>query len=184
MAEVLCTKILLVPYMHKQVVEWGGKIFHKENFQEIFRGVENFSFPLFSEFWCFPSGFWCQNSYEGGKSAQNSKWGVENHHKDNPSNRGGKNFGNFLGGGKNFFPFHVLVACPCMFTTQGGKIYRPRPKAEVCKFLSPRVVKSIDDRADIRQCYSHVSHYMKSKKKSWNWSCHVSMIHLKSIYAP
>ena len=89
--------------MHKQVVEWGGKIFHKENFQEIFRGVENFSFPLFSEFWCFPSGFWCQNSYEGGKSAQNSKWGVENHHKDNPSNRGGKNFGNFLGGGKIFF---------------------------------------------------------------------------------
>ena len=37
-------------YMHKQVVEWGGTIFHKENFQEIFRGVENFSFPLFSEF--------------------------------------------------------------------------------------------------------------------------------------
>ena len=33
------------------------------------------------------------------------------------------------------------------FTTQGGKIYRPRPKAEVCKF-SPRGVKSIDDRAD------------------------------------
>ena len=89
--------------MHKQVVERGGEIFHKENFQEIFRGVENFSFPLFSEFWCFPSGFWCQNSYEGGKSAQNSKWGVENHHKDNPSNRGGKNFGNFLGGGKFFF---------------------------------------------------------------------------------
>ena len=89
--------------MHKQVVELGGKIFHKENFQEIFRGVENFSFPLFSEFWCFPSGFWCQNSYEGGKSAQNSKWGVENHHKDNPSNRGGKIFGNFLGGGKIFF---------------------------------------------------------------------------------
>ena len=89
--------------MHKQVVEWGGTIFHKENFQEIFRGVENFSFPLFSEFWCFPCGFWCQNSYEGGKSAQNSKWGVENHHKDNPSKRGGKNFGNFLGGGKIFF---------------------------------------------------------------------------------
>ena len=75
--------------MDKQVVEWGGKIFHKENFQEIFRGVENFSFPLFSEFWCFPCGFWCQNSNEGGKSAQNLKWGVENHHKDNPSNRGG-----------------------------------------------------------------------------------------------
>ena len=37
-------------YMHKQVVEWGGTIFHKENFQEIFRGGENFSFPLFSEF--------------------------------------------------------------------------------------------------------------------------------------
>ena len=37
-------------YMDKQVVELGGKIFHKENFQEIFRGVENFSFPLFSEF--------------------------------------------------------------------------------------------------------------------------------------
>ena len=47
------------------------------------------------------------------------------------------------------------------FTTQGGKIYRPRPKAEVCKLLPPRVVKSIDDRADVRQCYSHVSHYMK-----------------------
>ena len=50
------------------------------------------------------------------------------------------------------------------FTTQGGKIYRPRPKAEVCKFFSPRGVKSIDDRADIRQCYSHVRHYMKSHK--------------------
>ena len=39
-------------------------------------------------------------------------------------------------------------------------IYRPRPKAEVCKFLPPRVVKSIDDRADVRQCYSHMRHYM------------------------
>ena len=32
------------------------------------------------------------------------------------------------------------------FTTQGGKIYRPRPKAEVSKFVPPRDVKSIDDR--------------------------------------
>ena len=48
------------------------------------------------------------------------------------------------------------------FTTQGGKMYRPRPKAEVCTFLSPRVVKSIDDQADIRQCYSHVRYYMKN----------------------
>ena len=43
-------RLLFDAYMHKQVVELGGKIFHKENFQEIFRGVENFSFPLFSEF--------------------------------------------------------------------------------------------------------------------------------------
>ena len=50
------------------------------------------------------------------------------------------------------------------FTTQGRKIYRPRPKAEVCKFFSPRGVKSIDDRADIRQCYSHVRYYLKNNK--------------------
>ena len=50
------------------------------------------------------------------------------------------------------------------FTTQGGKIYRPRPKAEVCKFLPPRVVKSIDDRADICQCYSHLRYYMKKSQ--------------------
>ena len=53
------------------------------------------------------------------------------------------------------------------FTTQGGKIYRPRPKAEVCKFLSPRGVKSIDDRADVRQCYSHMWHYMKESQAKW-----------------
>ena len=47
------------------------------------------------------------------------------------------------------------------FTPQGRKIYRPRPKAEVCKFLLPRGVKSIDDRADVRQCYSHMKYYMK-----------------------
>ena len=38
-------------YIHGQAGgRMGGKNFHKENFQEIFRGVENFSFPLFSEF--------------------------------------------------------------------------------------------------------------------------------------
>ena len=50
------------------------------------------------------------------------------------------------------------------FTSQGEKIYRPRPKAEVCKF-SPRDVKSIDDRADVRQCYSHVRYYMNENDK-------------------
>ena len=54
-----------MPYVDKHVAKGGGIIFHKENFQEIFMGVENFSFLIFSEFWCFPSGFWCQNSYEG-----------------------------------------------------------------------------------------------------------------------
>ena len=44
---------------------------------------------------------------------------------------------------------------------KGEEIYRPRPEAEVCKFVPPRDVKSIDDRADVRQCYSHVEYYMK-----------------------
>ena len=63
------------------------------------------------------------------------------------------------------------------FTTQGGKIYRPRPKAEVCKFLPPRVVKSIDDRADVRQCYSHVRHYMKESQ-----GLHWTLIENLAIY--
>ena len=125
-------------YMHKQVVEWGGKIFHKENFQEIFRGVENFSFPLFSEFWCFPSGFWCQNSYEGGKSAQNSKWGVENHHKDNPSKRGGKNFGNFLGGGKIFFLSMSLWLFHVCLWLYGRRCYHFRYQTENSSNSFPR----------------------------------------------
>ena len=33
----------------------------------------------------------------------------------------------------------------------GEEIYRPRPPASVCKFLSPWGVKSIDDLASIRQ---------------------------------
>ena len=48
------------------------------------------------------------------------------------------------------------------FTPQGRKIYRPRPEAEVCKFLLPRGVKSIDDRADVCQCYSLMRHYVKN----------------------
>ena len=63
------------------------------------------------------------------------------------------------------------------FTSQGGKIYRPRPKAEVCKFLPPRVVKSIDDRADVRQCYSHVRHYMKESQ-----GLHWTLIENLAIY--
>ena len=40
----------------------------------------------------------------GGKSPQGQ-----------PLKPGGKNFWEFFrGGGKNFFPFHVLVACACM----------------------------------------------------------------------
>ena len=54
---------------------------------------------------------------------------------------------------------------------KGKEIYRPRPEAEVCKFLDLRGVKSIDDWADIRQCYSHMRHYMK---KSWANDLHRS----------
>ena len=33
------------------------------------------------------------------------------------SGGGGGEFWGFFWGGKNFFPFHVLVACPCMLMT-------------------------------------------------------------------
>ena len=47
------------------------------------------------------------------------------------------------------------------FYNPRGEIYRPRRTAAGCKFFPPRGVKSIDDRADVRQCYSHMKYYMK-----------------------
>ena len=83
---------------------WGGKFSPGENFSRIFRGEENFSPPLFSEFWCFPCGFWCQNSNWGGKYAQNSKWGEKKRGGDRPLTGGDKFSRIFLRGGKLTFP--------------------------------------------------------------------------------
>ena len=82
----------------------GGQFSPGENFSRIFRGEENFSPPLFSEFWCFPCGFWCQNSNWGGKYAQNSKWGEKKRGGDRPLTGGDKFSRNFLRGGKLTFP--------------------------------------------------------------------------------
>ena len=82
----------------------GGQFSPGENFSRIFRGEENFSPPLFSEFWCFPCGFWCQNSNWGGKYAQNSKWGEKKRGGDRPLTGGDKFSRIFLRGGKLTFP--------------------------------------------------------------------------------
>ena len=82
----------------------GGQFSPGENFSRIFRGEENFSPPLFSEFWCFPCGFWCQNSNWGGKYAQNSKWGEKKRGGERPLTGGDKFSRIFLRGGKLTFP--------------------------------------------------------------------------------
>ena len=87
-----------------------GKIF-----QEFLGGRKISPPPLFSEFWCFPSGFWCQNSNWGGKYAQNSKWGEKKRGGTDPWMGGGQIFQNFFEGGKTHFsPLSLTLVHVCM----------------------------------------------------------------------
>ena len=51
--------------MDKQVVEWGEKIFHKENFQETFRGWKIFPFHFLVNFDVFLVDFDAKTQVRG-----------------------------------------------------------------------------------------------------------------------
>ena len=54
-----------MPYVDKHVAKGGGTIFHKENFQEIFRGVENFPFHFLVNFDVFLVDFDAKTQMRG-----------------------------------------------------------------------------------------------------------------------
>ena len=72
-----------------------GQFSTRKIFKKFLGGWKIFPFRFLVNFDVFLVDFDAKTHMRGGKSAQNSKWGVENHHKDNPSKGGDKILGIF-----------------------------------------------------------------------------------------
>ena len=104
----------------------GGKFSTRKIFKKFLGGWKIFPFRFLVNFDVFLVDFDAKTHMRGENLPKipNGGWKITT--RTTPQRRGEKILGIFQGG-KNFFPFHVLVACPCMNAVQPIRLVKRDP---------------------------------------------------------